>query len=85
MIWNLLNPNQSLTMSLDLWRNRSARSAVHRKIDGSSPPREFIRLSIFTYVKKNFQEFNLVYSERYRMHNFDRFLESVVVGTVKDL
>ena len=43
---------------MSLWRNRLARSAVNRKVGGSSPPSdEFVLLlffiSIFNTLKKN--------------------------------
>ena len=48
-----------------LWRNRLARSAVNRKVGGSSPPRCGFLISFFTF--QNHFSFNLACSFIYLM------------------
>ncbi len=64
-----------LAISGSLWRNRLARSAVNRKVGGSSPPRDVC------FVSRVIQPPNLKHTERIFPHS-DRFFFSEMQADV---
>ncbi len=41
--------------AMSLWRNRLARSAVNRKVGGSSPPRDVGLFNVLMMLQNNFK------------------------------